>query len=187
MPISWVLSLFKGAEDTGPVGILYENIVTQARSRAFYSELDVTDDLDGRFDMIAIHLFLSMDRLRQDPTLKKLSQKLANLVIADMDRSLREMGVGDMRVGKRVQDMGKALYGRLEMYDVALMDSEKSGIMLEEALMRNLYRSESAPHENAKKVAEYVLKQKEHLKTCSSEHLSDGQIEFKKMEDLINV
>ncbi|MTI09628.1 ubiquinol-cytochrome C chaperone family protein [Curvivirga aplysinae] len=185
MPLSWVLDLFKGAADKGPVGTLYSNIVAQARSVSFYRDLGVADDLDGRFDMIALHYFLAMDRMRQDETLMEISQKLANLVIADMDRSLREMGVGDMKVGKKVQDMGLALYGRMEMYDHALMeeieDSQKS--KLGEAIMRNVYRRNEDISSNAQKIVDYVFSQREYLKLNSTDEIANGHLKFEKIKE----
>ncbi len=184
MPISWLWSLLRGAEDKGPVGTLYADIVAQARSPYFYSELTVSDDVDGRFDMITLHMFLALDRMREDASLMKLSQKLANLVISDMDRSLREMGVGDLGVGKRVQEMGKAMYGRLEMYDLSLLEADTSSV-LSAAIMRNLYRSEESVSENAQKISKYILKQREYLKKCSSETILNGHFDFEKPEELI--
>lgn len=184
MPISWVLDLFKGADDTGPVGQLYKEIVAQARSPYFYKENNVTDDVDGRFDMITIHIFLTLDRMRKDPKLKKLSQKLVNLMISDMDRSLREMGVGDLGVGRRVQEMGKALYGRLEMYDYAMIESDSSE-KLASAIMRNLYRSDEAVDQNAKNVSGYVLAQCDDLEKVDSNRILKGHIDFTKVEELV--
>ncbi|WP_420547116.1 ubiquinol-cytochrome C chaperone family protein [Curvivirga sp.] len=185
MPLSWVLDLFKGAADKGPVGDLYSNIVAQARSVSFYRDLEVTDNLDGRFDMIALHYFLAMDRMRQDDSLSEISQKLANLVIADMDRSLREMGVGDMKVGKKVQDMGLALYGRMEMYDHALMEKAESDrkTKLGESIMRNVYRSDEPVSLNAQKIVDYVFVQREYLKLTPANEIADGHLKFEQIKE----
>lgn len=184
MPISWMLDLFRGADDNGPVGLLYNEIVAQARSPHFYLENNVSDDIDGRFDMIIIHIFLTLDRMRKEDKLENLSQKLVNLVISDMDRSLREMGVGDLGVGRRVQSMGKALYGRLEMYDYAVIDEESSG-KLAAAIMRNLYRSEDEPDQNAKNVAAYIIAQRESLMNVDGEMVLQGHIGFTEVKELV--
>lgn len=184
MSISWVLDLFKGADDQGPVGRLYEEVVAQARSPHFYMNNNVTDDVDGRFDMISVHIFLALDRMRKDSELAELSQKLVNLVISDMDRSLREMGVGDLGVGRRVQNMGKALYGRLEMYDYAIVDEEPINA-LAAVLMRNLYRSEEEVSESAIRVASYILAQRDHLSKVDSNRIINGNIDFAKVEELV--
>lgn len=92
---------------------LYEAAVGQARLPEFYLEMGVADTLDGRFDMIILHVYLLARRLRQDGgrNAAKLQESLFEVMFADMDRSLREMGVGDLSVGKQVKRMAKAFLG----------------------------------------------------------------------------
>ena len=100
---------------------LYKTAVARARDPVFYARYAVPDSLDGRFDMIALHVFLVLHRLKQegDPT-KALAQILFDTMFADMDESLRELGVGDLSVGRRVKTMAEALYGRIAAYQAAL-------------------------------------------------------------------
>lgn len=115
---------------------LYSAIVTAARQPRFYAEWGVPDTLDGRFDMIVLHQFLVLDRLRNEPGQEDLSQALTDTFFDDMDRSLREMGVGDLSVGKKVRKMAEAYHGRLAAYGKAL---PQQGDALELALARNVF------------------------------------------------
>src|SRR5262245_14569110 len=101
--------------------ILYGAIVAQARNPAFYAQLGVPDSLDGRFEMVVAHLALLWRRLRDiDPEAKALGQELFDLFCTEMDRSFREMGVGDLAVPKRMRRMAEAYYGSAAAYENAL-------------------------------------------------------------------
>lgn len=115
---------------------LYVQIVARARDPKFYTDFGVPDTLDGRFDLIALHLSFELYRLRAQPQTGELMRALQEVFFADMDRSLREMGVSDTGVGKRIKKMTQAFYGRLQVYEIALQNSDS----LREALLRNLYR-----------------------------------------------
>ncbi|MBT4711471.1 MAG: ubiquinol-cytochrome C chaperone [Alphaproteobacteria bacterium] len=117
---------------------LYYQIVAQARQPIFYRDYLVPDTINGRFDMIILLTALIVRRLRseiQSDEARTLADGLFEVLFADMDRSLREMGVGDIRVGKKVKAMAQAYYGRSQAYDDALDGKEP----LEAALARNLY------------------------------------------------
>ena len=120
---------------------LYEAIVASARQEKFYTEMDVPDTLDGRFDMIVLHLFLVLDRLRGEAG--DMKQKLTDVFFKDLDRTLREMGVGDLSVAKKIRPMAEAFAGRIKAYAVALEQGDEALIG---ALCRNVYAGE----ENAK-------------------------------------
>ena len=113
---------------------LYAAIVAAARQPFFYAEWGVPDTVDGRFDMIVLHLYLVMDRLRPDHL--KFREALSELFFADMDRSIREMGAGDLSVGKKVRRMAEAFGGRVEAYENARAKGVEE---VEEALSRNVY------------------------------------------------
>ena len=116
---------------------LYRAVLSQARQPRFYADLGVPDTLDGRFDLIVLHAFLVMRRLKDgDKTAETATQALFDILFADLDSSLREMGVGDLGVGKRIKAMGQAFYGRTTAYDKALQGDDAD---LAEAIGRNLY------------------------------------------------
>lgn len=103
-------SLFRKDADGSAVRAVYRTIVEQARKPAFYGAAGVSDTPTGRFAMVALHGFLAMDRLGRDPEARNFSQALFDLMFADMDRNLREMGVGDLSVGKKVKGLAEYFY-----------------------------------------------------------------------------
>src|SRR5271166_5584648 len=91
---------------------LYGSLVEHARAPALYAEGGVPDSLDGRFESIALHVFLALRRLRHGGDAEApLGQALFDRMFEDMDGSLREIGVGDLSVGVKVKEMARALYG----------------------------------------------------------------------------
>ena len=136
------------------VHLLYSKIVEQARLPEFYLEMGVDDSVDGRFDMILLHMFLVIKRLEEEGDSEQMLQRqLQEVFVTDMDRSLREMGVGDMSVGKQVKKMSVAWFGRSKAYREAL-EADDDNKLLEEALTRNVFRGE--PEESVKQLARYV-------------------------------
>lgn len=124
---------------------LYRAVVRQTRRPEFYTSGGVADTFEGSFDLLVAHLALVLHRLKGgDAHGKAIAQRVLDLFFADMDAALRELGVGDMGVGRRVRKMSEAFYGRLEAYDAGLADEE--GDTLREALARNLYGGEAADH-----------------------------------------
>ncbi len=91
------------------ISALYGMIVAQARMPSFYRDYAVADTVNGRFDLIVLHLALVLDRLAQDPGLRDLGQGVFDRFCQDMDQNLREMGVGDLKVPKEMRRMGEAL------------------------------------------------------------------------------
>jgi cytochrome b pre-mRNA-processing protein 3 len=117
---------------------LYGAIVAAARQEKFYSEMGVPDTLDGRFDMIVLHIFLVLDRLRGGND--KFRQQLTDVFFADLDRTLREMGVGDLSVSKKIRPMAEAFAGRIKAYAMA---EEQGDAEVLQALQRNVYSGEN--------------------------------------------
>jgi len=135
---------------------LYAKAVAQARLPVFYAEREVPDTVDGRFDLLVLHVFLLLHRLGgEGKAMKGVTQGLFDLMFADMDRSLREMGVSDMRIGNKVKEMARAFYGRVDAYEPALADRAK----LEEALVRNLYRGVAVRPDSVSAMAHYIQTQ----------------------------
>lgn len=118
---------------------LYHHILQSSRAPQLYRDYGVEDSIDGRFDCLCLFQALIMCRLKgRNEDLAELSQGLFDAMFQDMDLTLREMGVGDMGVGKRVKFMSEAYMGRLTAYDKALQQADNSALV--EALHRNLYR-----------------------------------------------
>jgi cytochrome b pre-mRNA-processing protein 3 len=130
---------------------IYGMIVAQARLPAFYQHYGVPDTVNGRFDMVLLHVWLILRRLRGRADGAPLSQALLDRFCSDMDANLREMGVGDLTVPKRMLKFAEAFYGRSAAYDSGL---QAGGNELAQALARNvLLASEAA---RAEPLASYV-------------------------------
>jgi cytochrome b pre-mRNA-processing protein 3 len=156
---------------------LYRAIVEQARQPAFYSECGVPDTPDGRYDMIVAHVVLVLRRLRRAHSeTKDVAQALFDLMFADMDQNLREMGVGDLAVGRRVKAMAKAFYGRLAAYDFALSNEDDAG--LQSALRRNLFRKATPTEAQVAAVSAYVRREAARLDGESIDFLVAGRLRF---------
>jgi cytochrome b pre-mRNA-processing protein 3 len=132
---------------------LYAALVEQARRPFFYAQLGVPDTVDGRFEMIVLHMFLALHRLKGEPGHEEFGQALFDTMFADMDRSLREMGVSDLSVGRHVKTMAKGFYGRVAAYENGLVDA--GGTVLTDALRRNVYGTVAAAPDPAP-LAAYV-------------------------------
>jgi len=138
---------------------LYASSVEHARHPIFFTDYGVPDTVDGRFDLIILHIMLLMRRMRSNgKEAAVLSQEILNLLFADMDRNLREMGVGDLSVGKHVKKMAKAFYGRAETWEAGL-----DGGDLEAALSETLYRLSEQTEGQVEAMADYVRLQDENL------------------------
>lgn len=157
---------------------LYDTIVAQSRLPVFYSAAGVPDTVDGRFDMIVLHAALVTRRLRgAGGPGRVLAQALFDLMFADMDRSLRLMGVGDLRVGPRVKTMVKAFYGRAAAYDMAL-DQPGDPRIATDALRRNLFGTVQPDERQVAVMADYVGATFAALGEQSDEALLAGRVSF---------
>lgn len=140
---------------SGTIEAIYGMIVTQAREPVFYRDLGVPDTVNGRFDLLLLHLWLLLRRLRtgQSATLdaSELSQALFDRFCEDMDDNLREMGVGDQTVPKRMRAFGEAFYGRVQAYDQAM---ESGGEALASAICKNILNGTGL--DRAKRLAAYA-------------------------------
>jgi cytochrome b pre-mRNA-processing protein 3 len=138
-----LLALFRRKPLERPGFALYTSAVAAARDPWFFGEaVGVPDILDGRFDLVGLHAGVLIRRLHRDPDPRgaEAAQAVFDAMFADMDMSLREMGVGDMSVGKRVKRMWEAFHGRARAYEAALDAGDRAA--LETALARNVLRAD---------------------------------------------
>src|SRR4051795_13068156 len=123
---------------------LYTAAVAAARDPYLYATLGVPDTLDGRFDAVGLHVYLVIRRLNTSPAPgPELAQAVFDAMFSDMDVNLREMGVGDLSVGKRVRTMWEAFHGRAVAYDAAMDAGDPAAMEL--ALTRNVWQGAPAP------------------------------------------
>lgn len=161
-----------------PAEGLYLSLVAQSRQEQFYVGDGVPDTVDGRFDMICLHVFLVLRRLKaeQTPESAELAQAVFDLMFQDMDRNLREMGVGDLSVGKHIKGMAKALYGRIAAYEEGVNAPETP--LLTDALKRNLYRGTEPDPARLERMAAYLRTQAAGLAEQPIRALMDGKVTF---------
>ncbi|MEQ8249221.1 MAG: ubiquinol-cytochrome C chaperone family protein [Alphaproteobacteria bacterium] len=130
-------SIFAESPFAAPAREAYLRVVAQAREASFYRSFGVPDTVDGRFDMITLHAVLLIRRIKgQGPDSDRFGREFMSYLFADMDRNLREMGTGDMGVGRKIKAMADAFYGRAKVYQAAL---DSGAPTLEEALERNVF------------------------------------------------
>jgi cytochrome b pre-mRNA-processing protein 3 len=133
-----IFSLFKRRRETPSVERLYGDVVAAARAPALYRDLGAPDTVMGRFELLALHVSLLLRRLRAlPPPADSLAQELVDAFFAELDAALRQIGIGDVSVPKKVKKLGEAFYGRAKAYDEALAEDAESDA-LERALARNV-------------------------------------------------
>jgi len=160
---------------------LYGAIVAHARLPAFYRALAVPDTIEGRFDLLVLHVHLLFRRLAQgDELCRAIGQGVFDRFLADMDASLRELGVGDLAVPKRMRAMGEAFYGRAAAYDAAL--GEAGDEALAAVLQRNLYASDPDAGRSAALLAHYVRSAAAAMAAQDAAVIASGVVEFRMPE-----
>ena len=153
---------------------LYGAIVAQARNPVLYTDLGVADTVDGRFEMVVLHTALVLRRLQAGVESERgIGQAVFDLHCTDMDQSLRELGVGDLGVPKRMKKMTERFYGREAAYGAAF-EARNIGALME-AIERNVYGHET-PH--ARALAAYALASFEQLAAMPTSALDTGQARF---------
>ena len=157
---------------------LYTSAVDQARLPVFYNNLGVPDTLEGRFDMISLHVFLILRRLKREREGgQDLSQAIFDAMFADMDRNFREMGVGDFGVGNQVKKLARKFYGRIAAYDEGL---EGDDTVLTAALSRNVYGAIEPSPEDISRLASYFRGQAAFVEKQTLGTLETGEASFTK-------
>lgn len=146
---------------------LHAAIVARAREPAFFADFGVPDTLDGRLDLLFLHIWLALDRLKND---RSLSQALTDVLFIGFDEGLRELGAGDIGIGHRMKKIGDAYYGRMRAYEEAA-DEEA----LAKAIERNIYRGAEGHAAMAAKLARYAMAAKIALR---QNDLRDGVLDF---------
>jgi len=170
-----MLNLFRGKPRADTIERLYGAIVAQARNPVFYRELGVTDTVNGRLDLLILHLVLVFDRLSQgDAAARDIGQAVFDRFCQDMDDHLREDGVSDLKVPKDMKRMGEAFFGRHRAYISALRESDRDA--LRAALRRNVFSDTDATGLDA--VAAYVEAAARALMSQDAASVGSGRIDW---------
>lgn len=150
-----LVRLFRPDAETHHAYSLYALINEQSRQEQFFTQWEVPDSIDGRFELIVLHMFIYLYALkkRSEDTMR-LQRRVIEAFFEDMDRSLREIGVSDTGVSRRMKAMANAFYGRLHAYEQAIHDDDA----LMGALRTNLYGTTHAP-EHLECVVAYIREQ----------------------------
>src|SRR5690606_24020004 len=137
------------------IDAVYEQIVAEARQPVFYAEWNVPDTPLGRYEMLALHVFLFLHRMRAETgAAREIAQGVTDEFFRDLEHSLREFGIGDMGVPKRMKKLAQMLYGRASAYGDAIDRGDRAGLAA--ALRRNV-RPEAGEWPEADQLADYAL------------------------------
>jgi cytochrome b pre-mRNA-processing protein 3 len=157
---------------------LYVRVVDQARQPELYQDLDCPDTAEGRFELYTLHLVLLLERLRgAGERAAETSQALFDTYLSALDHALREMGVGDLSVGKKMRKLGEAFYGRGKSYDAALAALPDRGPLVD-LLARTVY--EGGDTAKATQLADYLLAQRTALATQDTDRLLAGEVHWER-------
>lgn len=168
-------TLFRKDRDDQAVRAVYAVIVEQARKPAFYVTAGVPDTAPGRFSMVSLHGFLAMDRLGSAAEARGFSQDLFDLMFADMDRNLREMGVGDLSVGKKVKGLAQYFYAMAAACREGL---KGSGDTLDAALRQYIYQNTEPAAGALAALAAYMRASEALLAEQDAAAIAGGKIAF---------
>jgi cytochrome b pre-mRNA-processing protein 3 len=169
-----IFPLFSRATRPDTISTLYGMIVAQARMPCFYRDYAVADTVNGRFDLIVLHLALVLERIAAEPGLRALGQGLFDRFWQDMDHNLREMGIGDLSVPKKMRALGEAYYGRTQAYRAALAETSDGALIA--ALARNI--DGGAKDDAASRLAAYMRLTVRVLAAQPAERLAAGAVHF---------
>ena len=152
---------------------LFRALAEQARRADFYTRFKVPDTIDGRFDLLALHGYIVMEGLRgEGPRGERIGTHLATAIFESLEEALRELGVGDTGIARRIKAMADAFYGRLAAYS-----SAKDPAAMADALLRNLYRGENGRRAEAELLTDYVFASRESAQRADGS-LVAGAISF---------
>jgi cytochrome b pre-mRNA-processing protein 3 len=171
-----IFRLFPGNRQEATIQALYGAIVAQARSPVFYRDYSVPDTVNGRFDMIVLHLALFLDRMEAGgEAMRAQGQAVFDLFCREMDGHFREVGISDLKVPKEMREMAQAFYGRRSVYREALAAPDNRA--LAEAITRNIYTKEAeaktSAEAGAERLAAYVRTAAQSL---SQNDLENGRV-----------
>jgi cytochrome b pre-mRNA-processing protein 3 len=171
-----MFTLFKANPLQAAAELAYRRVVEQARQPGFFIDAGVPDTVDGRFELICLHAFLYLNRLRRaHPEAAALGQRFFDTMFGDFDRSLREMGTGDLSVGREVRRMAEAFYGRVAAYERGLAGDDS---VLMPALARNLFGTAPARSERLAAMAAYMRREAARLQREPDAELVAGHVSF---------
>ena len=158
------------------VGATMASLASAARAPALYGPLGVADTVWGRFEMMALHVFLYQHRAREGGSvLRDLAQEVVDAYFKELDHSLRELGIGDASMPKRMKKLGRMVYGRWSAYDRPVNEDDRAALAA--AFERNVY-AEGGDATAAADLADYALRARDALRGQAEADLLRGRLSF---------
>ncbi|WP_295812760.1 ubiquinol-cytochrome C chaperone family protein [uncultured Nitratireductor sp.] len=156
---------------------LYERIVASSRQPVFYSRWNVPDTPLGRFEMIALHMILFLRRVRGEDgaAIRDMAQEVTDVFFRDVEHAIRELGIGDLGVPKRIKKLARMFYGRAAAYGEAIDAGDVEALAV--AMRRNI-RPDEEGWPDAQPLARYALAAAAALDVQPVENLIAGEISF---------
>ena len=157
---------------------LYAAAAARARAPEFYTAAGVPDTVEGRFELYLVHVVLVVNRLRgHGPRAAETNQVVFDAFLKGLDDALREMGVGDLSVGKKMRRLGEAFYGRAKGYAAALT-ALPDAAELEALIARTLYADQPDAPAHAARMGAYVARTAAALDAQPLDALLAGEVRF---------
>jgi len=176
-------AFFKKSSSTIPPQQLYGSVMAQARLPEFFIDFSMPDTVMGRFDVLSLHIYLLARRFREEgsPIAMDLSQEVFDLYVYDVERALRELGIGDTSVPKKKKKMIRSFYGQIDDFDEPINAGDKEAIS-EKVQLRYLSETQNA---DPYKLTSYILKTESHLKGQSMKALLSGEVNWVSPESFV--
>jgi cytochrome b pre-mRNA-processing protein 3 len=171
-----IFPLFRRNRPPDTISALYGTIVAQARRPVFYRDYAVADTINGRFDLLLVHVALVVARLMQDEATRPAGQLLFDRFCRDMDDNLREIGISDVAVPKHMKRVGEAFYGRARAYEAALAAPDDR--LLGDTLARNIYGGQPPEAAVVARLAAYIRSMAALLATQAATTLAGGRVDL---------
>ena len=167
---------FRGRGNRELTDAIYAGIVAAARQPGLYAQMNVPDTPLGRFEMLSLHMLFFLERVEGEAgVIRDIAQDVTDGFFLDLDHSLRELGISDMGVPKRMKKLARMFYGRTKAYGDALRAGDQTA--LAEALKRNVRPGDAAWAE-AGNLAAYALATHRHLAAIPTAAIAEGRIDF---------
>lgn len=160
------------------VAQLYGKVMTAARAPIFYQRFALPDTLESRFELLILHMFLILRRLHAERSeeASELARCLTEFMVSDLDRTLREMGVGDVGVVKRMKLFMESYYGHCAAYEAAMNSADKKDLL--RVLDRNVFAELSTDLEKLNAMRDYMMQQEKALAGQGVAVIAEGTVEF---------
>lgn len=156
---------------------LHEAVILASREPVLYTDAGVPDTVEGRLDCIALHAFLLFRRMIEQPGWDDLGAELSTEIVADFDRSLREMGIGDMSIGKKVKKTSQVFFHRFDAYWGAVSDAEGAE-PLETLLPRTIFQGNDVSEAEVARMIAYIEGQHAFLTELNATDILNGHVTF---------